>query len=99
MLASGASEHRLAFADMDQQRRADGLHRRAVGNLAAMITKWVDRTGFVMTSSSPPGKGACCRSTSQGFWLPPLRKPLMNLRIVNERQEIYAARTRWRCSS
>jgi len=39
MLASGASEHRLAFADMDQQRRADGLHRRAVGNLAAMITK------------------------------------------------------------
>lgn len=99
MLASGASEHRLAFADMDQQRRPDGLHRRAVGNLAAMITKWVDRTGFVMTSSSPPGKGAGCRSTSQMFWSPSLRKPLMNLRIVNECQEIYAARTRWRCSS
>jgi hypothetical protein len=30
VLASGASEHRLAFADMDQQRRKDGLHRRAV---------------------------------------------------------------------
>jgi hypothetical protein len=57
VLASGASEHRPAFADMDQQRRKDGLHRRAVGKINAMITKWVDRTGFVMTSSSPPGKG------------------------------------------
>jgi hypothetical protein len=29
-LASGVSEHRLAFADTDQQREMDGLHRRAV---------------------------------------------------------------------
>jgi hypothetical protein len=62
-LASGDSEHRLAFADMDQQRRKDGLHRRAVGKINAVITNWVDRTGFVMTFSSPPGKGAGCRST------------------------------------
>jgi hypothetical protein len=30
MLGSGASEHRLTFADMNQQRRTDGLHRRLV---------------------------------------------------------------------
>ena len=30
VLASGASEHRIAFADMEQQRRIDGLHRRTV---------------------------------------------------------------------
>jgi hypothetical protein len=39
VLAKGASEHRLAFADVDQQRRTDGLHRLAVGNLAAMIIR------------------------------------------------------------
>jgi hypothetical protein len=38
VLASGTSEHRLAFADMDQQRRKDGLHRRVAGEINAMIT-------------------------------------------------------------